>query len=199
MLARLMLPAVLAASALTIPAAAPAVAAPAAAPVAAVPDAAAPAVCDRPVVYFDLGNVLIDTSDWSNVRYEPGALSYLRDLRSRGVDLGLIINIPETWGATQEEKLATMKQYIADRWVEPRPFVWSYFEGRIVLPRTDAERKPAPVLFERALTESAPCVPYYQGEVAAELSAAAQVGLRTYQVGRPGRPFYLPASQVRRR
>ncbi|GGQ68200.1 HAD family hydrolase [Couchioplanes azureus] len=191
-LARLMLPAILAASALTVTAAAPAAASD------AVP-AAAPAVCNRPVVYFDLGNVLIDTSDWSHVRYEPGALSYLRDLRSRGVALGLIINIPEAWGATQEEKLATMQQYIADRWAEPRPFVWSYFEGRIVLPRTDAERKPAPALFERALAESAPCVPYYQGEVAAELTAAAQVGLRTYQVGKPGRSFYLPASQLRRR
>ncbi|MEV6601760.1 hypothetical protein AB0M36_33630 [Actinoplanes sp. NPDC051346] len=191
-LARLVLPAVVAASALTVPAvtATPAVAAPA---------ASVAAVCQRPVVYFDLGNVLIDTSDWSNVRYEAGALSYLRDLRSRGITMGLIINIPETWGTTQEEKLATMKQYIADRWVEPRPFVWSYFEGHIVLPRTDAERKPAPVMFERALAEASPCVPYYQGEVATELTAAAQVGLRTYQVGKPGRSFYIPASQLRRR
>ncbi|GAB1640076.1 hypothetical protein [Krasilnikovia sp. MM14-A1259] len=165
----------------------------------AAPASAASASCSRPVVYFDLGNVLIDTSDWSHVRYEPGALAYLGDLRSRGVALGLIVNIPESWGTTQEEKLATMQQYIADRWAETDPFVWSWFDGRVVLPRTDAERKPAPVLFQRALAESAPCVPYYEGEVPAELTAAAQVGLHTYQVGRADRPFYLPATQLRRR
>ncbi|GAB1691096.1 hypothetical protein [Krasilnikovia sp. M28-CT-15] len=174
------------------------------APLAAIPGwgtpaAAAAASCRQPVVYFDLGNVLIDTSDWSHVRYEPGALAYLNELRTRDVAVGLIVNIPESWGATQQEKLATMQQYIADRWAESEPFVWSYFDGRVVLPDTDAERKPAPVLFERALTQSAPCRPYYQGEVAAELSVAAQVGLRTYQVGRDGQPFYLPAAQLRRR
>ncbi|MFI5497030.1 hypothetical protein [Actinoplanes sp. NPDC051859] len=188
-LARLMLPVALVASALT----APALAAPAQA---AVTPTAAASRCAKPVVYFDLGNVLIDTSDWTKVRYVDGALEYLDELKNSHITLGLIINIPESWGTTQKKKLATMKKYIADRWVDEDPFVWSYFEGHIVLPRNDAERKPAPVMFKRARAAVYPCKSYYQGEVDEEVAVADQAGLVTYRVNQLGKPFYLPATQI---
>ncbi|MGY0236276.1 hypothetical protein [Longispora urticae] len=148
------------------------------------------------VVYFDLGDVLVDSSDPTHFRYEEGALRHLRTLRLLGVPLGLISNIPPSWGADDAARIEALKAYIAATWTEPEPFVWSYFEGRILLPRTDAERKPAPALFTRALGQAGGCSAVYEGDSAAEVTVATSLGFRGYLTGQPDQPFYLPVWRV---
>ncbi|WP_412539378.1 hypothetical protein R8Z50_26490 [Longispora sp. K20-0274] len=148
------------------------------------------------VVYFDLGDVLVDTTDFAHLHYEEGALRQLRTLRLLGIPLGLITNVPPSWGSTDAERIERLKAFIAATWEEPEPFVWSYFGDRILLPRTDAERKPAPALFTRALERTGDCSAVYEGDSAEEVAVATGLGFRGYQVGVPDRPFYLPVWRV---
>jgi histidinol phosphatase-like enzyme len=149
-------------------------------------------VCERPWIFFDLGDVLVDTRDWDNLRYNDGARDYVLELRRLGFTLGLIVNIPESWGADQAEKLARLQSEIAETWREPEPFVWSAFDA-VLLPPNDSLRKPAPYLFEQARSiAGAACTPLFQGENAAEVTAAEHVGMTAYHVGVAGRSFFKP-------
>jgi len=149
------------------------------------------ASCNRPWIFFDLGDVLVDTHDWDNLSYKPGALAYVRSLRIRGYKLGLIVNIPESWGANQPEKLARLQTEIATPWREPLAFPWRSFEV-VLLPPSDALRKPDPYLFEQARLRAGDCPAVFQGENSDEVLTAERVGLIPYLVGAADRPFFMP-------
>ena len=98
--------------------------------------------CDKPVMYFDLGDVLIDTHDWDNLRYMPDAHKYVENLKQDGYTLGLIVNIPAEWGKTDAQRMKALKDFVAKTWKEKEPFAWDLF-SKIYVPQTNAERKPA--------------------------------------------------------
>ncbi|MBA3490392.1 MAG: hypothetical protein H0T78_12795 [Longispora sp.] len=152
--------------------------------------------CIHPVAYFDLGNVLVDSHDFTKMKYMPEAQRYVRRLKARQVTMGLIVNIPVKWGTSDQERVDKLKEFIASGWIGDTPFDWTPFEGRIILPRTDGERKPAPAMFERGLEWAAPCEAVYQGEDLEELDAAGRAGLRTYHVGQPDQPYFMPVRQL---
>jgi len=149
------------------------------------------ATCSRPWLFFDLGNTLIDTRDWSHVTHLPGAKDYLIRLKAAGYSLGLIANIPEDWGTTEAEKLQALKANVAKDWAEAEPFDWDLFTC-VLVPLKNAERKPAPALFLRAQESADGCPTIYQGEDSTEVQAANSLGMRSYQVGQPAKPFFLP-------
>ncbi|GAA0928849.1 hypothetical protein GCM10009554_10740 [Kribbella koreensis] len=148
------------------------------------------------VVWFDLGNTLVDTSVPGRMTWMPGALRHLLLLRAVGVPVGLITNVPPEWGATDAERAAATKAYVNSSWAESHPFPWDLFGDRILTPRTKAESKPAPALFERGRDTAAPCHSFYEGETPAEITVAEQTGLTGYLIGQPDRPAYLPVWRV---
>ncbi|WP_037685483.1 HAD family hydrolase [Streptomyces aureocirculatus] len=171
---------------------------------AAVPDAvgegtgAAAAARARacPIVYFDLGETLVHTAGDGSTGYQPGAASYLRALRERHIPVGLITNVPSSWGATDAERAARLRQEVDATWRGPTPFPWKDFAERVLTPRTEAERKPAPALWQRAKAGSGRCRVVHQAETAEEVRAASALGFVPYQVGRPHLPAFLPVRLV---
>ncbi|MEV0522125.1 hypothetical protein AB0I66_01770 [Streptomyces sp. NPDC050439] len=149
-----------------------------------------------PVVYFDLGETLVHTADDGSTSYRPGAASYLRALRERHIRIGLITNVPSSWGATDAERAARLKKEVDATWQGSAPFAWEDFGDRVLTPRTEAERKPAPVLWQRAKASAGHCRVVYQAETAEEVDVAASLGYVPYQIGRPHRPAYLPVGLI---
>ncbi|MFD4630191.1 hypothetical protein ACFVYR_20380 [Streptomyces sp. NPDC058284] len=145
-----------------------------------------------PVVYFDLGETLVHTADDGSTGYLPGAASYLRALRERHVRVGLITNVPSSWGASDAERAARLRKEVDATWRGSVPFAWRDFGDRVFTPRTEAERKPAAVLWQRAKAGAGRCRVVYQAETAGEVEVAGSLGYVPYQVGRPHRPAYLP-------
>ncbi|MEU8890877.1 hypothetical protein [Streptomyces sp. NPDC048442] len=146
-----------------------------------------------PVVYFDLGETLVHTAEDGSIGYRAGAADYLRALRERRIRIGLITNVPPAWGATDAERAARLKKEVDATWRGSAPFAWKDFGDRILTPRTEAERKPAPALWQRAKANSGRCLLVYQAETAEEVEVAASLGHLPYQIGLPHRPAYLPA------
>ncbi|MFE0106457.1 hypothetical protein [Streptomyces sp. NPDC059009] len=149
-----------------------------------------------PVVYFDLGETLVRTSDDGSTSYLPGAAAYLRALRERHIKVGLITNVPPSWGATDAERAARLRSEVDATWRGSAPFAWKDFDDRILTPRTETERKPAPVLWQRAKGLSGGCRLVYQAETAEEVDVAASLGYLAYQVDRPHRPAHLPVGLI---
>jgi phosphoglycolate phosphatase-like HAD superfamily hydrolase len=149
------------------------------------------------VVYFDLGETLIHTEDDGTIRYLPEAARHLRELREAHIEVGLITNVPPEWGETDAERAAKLREIVDADWTGDRPFAWADFEGRILTPRTVEERKPSPVLFDRAGEASGGCHLVYEGETPEELEVARAAGHFTYRVGRAVPwPAYLPVPVV---
>ncbi|MEU6996582.1 hypothetical protein ABZ953_38760 [Streptomyces sp. NPDC046465] len=151
-----------------------------------------------PVVYFDLGETLVHTAEDGSTGYRPGAAAYLRALRARHIRIGLITNVPSSWGATDAERAARLRSEVDATWRGAAPFAWADFGRRVLTPRTEAERKPAPALWQRARAGSGGCRLVYQAETAQEVEVAASLGYVPYQVARPHRPAYLPVALVER-
>lgn len=149
-----------------------------------------------PVVYFDLGETLVHTAKDGGITYRPGAAAHLRALRERHVRVGLITNVPSSWGTTDAERAARLKQEVGASWKGSAPFAWQDFGDRVLTPRTEAERKPAAVLWQRAKAQSGRCRLVYQGETAEEVKVAASLGYVPYQVGQPHRPAFLPVRLI---
>lgn len=159
--------------------------------------------CDKPWVYLDLGNTIIDTrgrdknGEDKNLRFMPGARAYLNELKSHDYRVGVISNAPETWGKTLGSKIKHLKDYVKHRWRDREKIRWSEFDAGILLPPTDAERKPAPYLFVKAKERAAAagCEAVYIGEDAAEVEAAKAAGLHAYlsdATGKRGKAPYVP-------
>ncbi len=158
--------------------------------------------CQHPWAFFDLGATLVDTKNdsFQNMTHTPGAHAYLHELARRGYRLGLLINWPVDEGRTQQEKASLMRAMIDQDWaIDEPPFDWSIFEPEaVIFPMTIEERKPNPALFMRALMLNEPreCALFFQGEDPAEVHTAQSLGLRSYQVGREGMPFFLSADEM---
>ncbi len=148
-----------------------------------------------PTVYLDLGNTLIDTTNAQHLTFMPGAAEYLESLQSRDFQLGIISNVPESWGQTHDEKVARLKQEIRKFWRAPQPFPWHFF-SLILLPPLDKYRKPDPYLFVEALARGDYCTPYFLSEEGDEIDTARKVGINVYQVGRIGIEFFPPIEEV---
>ncbi|TNE95541.1 MAG: hypothetical protein EP326_14860 [Deltaproteobacteria bacterium] len=154
--------------------------------------------CKDTWIYFDLGNTLVNTKDHPNqVKYMEGALEYLDSLKNAGCTLGLIVNIPEQFGTSYQEKLSTLKKYVEDRWVEDTPFVWEYF-SEIYLPKTNEDLKPKPILFQQVMRNAwkAGKKVFYQGETPKEIDAAKKEGMTAHLVGSRSDSFYLPVDEI---
>lgn len=148
------------------------------------------------VVYFDLGNTLVDTSDRAHLKFMAGAADYLETLRNRGAKVGLITNVPPSWGSTDAERAAAVRTSIDAAWTDPEPFPWRDFGDLIFTPRTDAESKPAPDLFARAREAAAECPVIFEGENPAEIRTASAEDFAAYQVFREDAPEFLPPAFV---
>ncbi|MFJ9411637.1 hypothetical protein [Streptomyces sp. NPDC101393] len=148
------------------------------------------------VAYFDLGETLVHTADDNSVRYMPGAAAHLRALRARHIPVGLITNVPSSWGATDAERAAKLKETVNHDWKGSTPFAWADFGDRIFTPRTEAERKPAPALWERAKKAADGCRVVYEAETDDEVEAGGSLGYVAYRTGQEGRPAYLPAAFI---
>ncbi|MFH8573732.1 hypothetical protein [Streptomyces sp. NPDC017993] len=145
------------------------------------------------VAYFDLGETLVHTAEDDSVRYMPRAAAHLRALRALHIPVGLITNVPSSWGATDAERAAKLKEAVDQDWKGSTPFAWADFGDRIFTPRTEAERKPAPALWERAKKAAGGCRVVYEAETAEEVAAGGSLGYVAYRTGQAGRPAYLPA------
>lgn len=178
--------------------------------IAALADARIPdPACGKPWVFFDLGNTVVASAPGRESRYVPGAHAYVRELRRRGVRIGLITNVPEKWGKTRSAKIRELKKLVGETWTKEageEAMDWTDFpDAAIVIPPRDADRKPAPYLFRSALAHvsleggARDCPVIYQGEDPVEVAAAERAGMIGYVVGRdPAAPF-LPFERVERR
>jgi beta-phosphoglucomutase-like phosphatase (HAD superfamily) len=126
--------------------------------------------------YFDLGDTLINAKDMNHLRYFPGVRVYLRQLKSHGLRIGMITNIPESWGTDYPQKLRALKKVISQGWDEREAFEWELFD-EIILPLRDTERKPSPVLFLQAIDRAWLCPSAFISESNAEIDAARKEGM----------------------
>jgi FMN phosphatase YigB (HAD superfamily) len=157
--------------------------------------------CERAVVFFDLGDTVVDTfsHNFEKMHYMPEVYDYLLDLNAKAYPMGLIINVPESWGETQEEKITAIKEFTDQRWVDKNPMRWDFFDGLIFVNPTDKLRKPAPYLFDKALSKAQQmgCSAVFQGEDIWEVLEAERVGFYAYHIGQNGRAAYLPEPKIR--
>lgn len=146
----------------------------------------------KPWVFFDLGDTVVEVKVEVEQKYLPGAQAYLKSLREAGFGVGLIVNIPESWGRTYVAKFSELvrfmdglrqKKYADSKWASEIEFDWNDYD-EVLLPKSNLERKPSPEMFKRARDIAAPCPVLYQGENEKELAAAQSVGLVTHLVGK---------------
>lgn len=153
------------------------------------------------IVYFDLGNTIINTTNgYDQLTWMPGAEDYLEELITDDIRTGLLINVPEEWGETYSEKIDTLKAFIKVGWKEELPLDWDQFEV-LIIPMTNEERKPSPVLFQIAkcysLTKNYNA--FYQGEVLEEIAVSRAAGIPAFLVGsNPNGPFFATIEEMRK-
>ncbi len=153
-------------------------------------------------VMFDLGETIVTSNhnhdqQTAKFHYLPGAQDYIQKVREKGFKTGLIVNIPERWGTTEPEKMAMLKKFIVESWDDTIPFDWTPFEGLIIIPMFDKERKPAPDLFLKTieLSHKKNAEFMYMGEDDQEIAAAKACGIASYKVGtEPG--FYISIDKI---
>jgi hypothetical protein len=162
---------------------------------------------NRPWVFFDLGKTLIDhgnynpeTASYEEIRYMPGAFEHLIAVKSAGFHIGLITDIPESFGSTNEEKITSLKSFIKRGWVENGApgdsFDWSIID-HILVPQTDSERKRSnnPIMFFRARMLASPCGMIFQGENPREIELAKFTGSAAKKITELPSD-YIPANQI---
>ena len=69
---------------------------------------------DKPWLFFDIGNTLLKHLPNRKLEYFPNTLSNIKKLRDNNVRLGIISNIPPSWGATHQKRLEKLKRFIAN-------------------------------------------------------------------------------------
>lgn len=137
-------------------------------------------------MWFDLGNVLIETRDgFDKIHWMPGVRTYLQELRSQGFRIGLITNIPEKWGepGDRNSKIDRLQAVINQGWVDETPFDLEEFD-EVLVPLYTHESKPASKLFLDALriADGEGLKSYFQGETPREVEAARALGLTSFLV-----------------
>jgi phosphoglycolate phosphatase-like HAD superfamily hydrolase len=149
----------------------------------------------KPWVYFDLGETVVSTKDMKHIKYMPGAKVYIEDLKREGFNVGIITNIPETWGMNYQEKLETLKKVIQDGWDDTQPFDWAVYD-EVILPLKNSEMKPAPTLFQKAIMRSESCPSMYIGESIKEIDAAKNLGMAAHLFDENAHEKYIPIDSV---
>lgn len=147
-------------------------------------------------VYFDLGDTVVNTKDMKHIKYMKGAREYMEELKREGFKIGIISNIPESWGLDYDEKLASLKKVIQDGWEEDRPFDWTVYD-EVILPLKNTEMKPAPTLFLKAIHKAESCPSVYIGESPKEIVAAKDVGMAAKLFDETSQEVYIPINQVK--
>lgn len=125
-----------------------------------------------------------------------GAREYMEQLKQEGFNIGIISNIPESWGNDYDEKLQSLKTYIHYGWGDERPFDWTVFD-EIILPLSNSELKPAPTLFLRAINKAETCPSAYIGESPKEIVAANALGMAAKLFVESDGDSYIPISKVK--
>ncbi|MDD0854413.1 hypothetical protein HBN50_14975 [Halobacteriovorax sp. GB3] len=142
-------------------------------------------------VFFDLGDTIVNTKDKKGFHYFDGAKAYLESLRKMGLHIGIISNIPETFGMSYEEKLQTLKTLIQSKWNDKEQFDWSLFD-EILLPLNNNELKPADILFLRALSRAGECPSIYISENEREVLKAESMGIAGHLFDKESQGMYVP-------
>jgi hypothetical protein len=165
----------------------------------------------RPWIFFDMGKTLIDhgkfieeTDSFEKEWYMPGAYDYLRELNDRGYRLGMMINIPETWGKNYPQKLNKLEATIAKGWNDdpnkPSQPMFEFDHFRVIMfPKSDNERKGIGKLamYQRAMELAYPCAAVFQGENPKEIEEAKKAGMVTWHVGKDDpENFFLPMDKI---
>lgn len=150
----------------------------------------------RPWVYFDLGDTIVSTKDMNHLKYMKGAREYMEELKREGFNIGIISNIPESWGMNYDEKLQSLKKAISDGWDEESPFDWTIYD-EIILPLKNSEMKPAPTLFIEAIKKATSCPSVYIGESPKEITAAKAVGMAAKLYNEAEEDVYIPIPQMK--
>ncbi|MGZ3768732.1 MAG: HAD family hydrolase [Bdellovibrio sp.] len=146
-------------------------------------------------IYFDLGDTVIDTKDMKHLHYLNGAREYLEDLKRNGFKVGLITNIPETWGTDYQEKFQTLKKMISDGWSEASPFDWTVFD-EVILPLKNEEMKPKPTMYMKAINRAEGCPCAFVGENSKEVEAANSFGMAGKLFVANDPELYIPVDKV---
>ncbi len=146
-------------------------------------------------VYFDLGNTVINVKDKTNFHYFEGGREYISKLKQMGFKLGVISNIPESFGASYEEKLKTLKSYIKDKWGEDESFEWNIFD-KIYLPLNNSELKPAPILYQRALDDNGNSKGLFISETKKEVDQAVLMGFAGHHYDDTSEVLYIPHNVI---
>ncbi len=100
------------------------------APVIGAFNAILPHSCNKAFIFFDLGDTLIDTHthDYNPMFAMPGALAHLRELNSLGYPLGIISDVPESWGRDQLD-VAKIKDYPTAKFKRLLNFIDGVYSG----------------------------------------------------------------------
>jgi hypothetical protein len=150
----------------------------------------------QPVVFFDLGNVIVDTKNWKDVHYFDSSLQMLAELKAAGISANLIANIPDSFGATCDAKFERLKSFMIEVW---RPgaeaFDWSRFDSVYVPPSNDLS-KPHPYLFVAAASQTCPHPMLFVGEDVTQVNSAAQLGIGSFSVGTGLEPIFPSVDQI---
>lgn len=150
----------------------------------------------KPWIYFDLGDTVVDTKDMKKLKYFKGAKDYLTELKQKGFQIGLITNIPETFGQDYDEKLETLKKRINDGWIDKDVFDWNQFD-KVILPMKNSEMKPAPTMFLKALNVADGCPSAYISENEKEIIAAKSHGFAAKLFKETDPDLYVPTKELK--
>ncbi|MGZ3782312.1 MAG: hypothetical protein ACXVCY_16800 [Pseudobdellovibrionaceae bacterium] len=146
-------------------------------------------------IYFDLGDTIIDTKDMKHLHYFNGAREYLEDLKRNGFKIGLITNIPETWGVDYQEKYNRLKKVISDGWTEADAFDWAVFD-EVILPLKNDEMKPNAPMYMKAINRAEGCPCAFIGESLKEVEAANSFGMAGKLFVYNDAELYIPVDKV---
>lgn len=153
-------------------------------------------------VWLDLGNVILETRNgYDKVHYMPGVLEYLEQIKNDGHKVGLIVNIPESWGKPDDypSKIQATLDFIRGGWIDAeKTFSFDVFD-EVVIPMRNTQRKPAPDLFMKALevSKNLGLRPFYQSEDAEEIEVAQSIGFKAHKVELEGpEARYLPLEKI---
>lgn len=157
----------------------------------------------RLYLWFDLGNVLIETRDgFDRLRWMPGAYEMIFQLKQRGFKIGLISNIPDSWGHPNDpqSKIDKLQEELKKGWIDSDPFDLAIFDD-VLLPMRKEEAKPARKLFldaiHLALSQGKNCL--FQGESPQEVLAANDAGMESHLIefDESGQnPKYFPMDEL---
>jgi len=163
--------------------------------------------CDHAVVFFDLGDTIVDTKthDFKKILYYLQTKNYLYQLKDDGHELGLIVDVPESWGDTHEKKMKKLVSFITGLWGDERyeDFDWSDFaKDLILLPPTTNDRKDhSNYLFKKAkeIVQEKNCHAVFQGEQMSEVKMANEQNIKGFlvQYDEDGEPVYMSPDDIR--